>query len=78
MRTAIIGAGLVGRAWAISFARAGHDGRLWDRDPAALPAALAFVDGVLPDLAAQGLLRGAEPAATSTASSRCRERSSGT
>ena len=63
MRTAIIGAGLVGRAWAISFARAGHEVRLWDSDPAALPAALAFVDGVLPDLAAEGLLRGGAPAA---------------
>ncbi len=62
MRTAIIGAGLVGRAWAISFARAGHTVRLWDADPAALPAALAFIDGVLPDLAANGLLGGAEPA----------------
>lgn len=62
MRTAIIGAGLVGRAWAISFARAGHDVRLWDAEPAALPAALAFIDGVLPDLAADGLLGGAEPA----------------
>lgn len=63
MRTAIIGAGLVGRAWAISFARAGHEVRLWDRDPAALSAALAFADGVLPALAAQGLLRGSEPSA---------------
>ena len=63
MRTAIIGAGLVGRAWAISFARAGHAVRLWDRDPAALPAALAFIEGVLPDLAAAGLLNGDEPAA---------------
>ncbi|WP_237476504.1 3-hydroxyacyl-CoA dehydrogenase [Lichenibacterium dinghuense] len=63
MRTAIIGAGLVGRAWAISFARAGHEVRLWDRDPAAVPAALAFAEGVLPDLAAHGLLGGAEPAA---------------
>lgn len=63
MRTAIIGAGLVGRAWAISFARAGHEVRLWDRDHAALSAALAFAEGVLPDLAARDLLRGAEPAA---------------
>ncbi len=62
MRTAIIGAGLVGRAWAISFARAGHTVRLWDADPDALPAALAFIDGVLPDLAVNGLLGGAEPA----------------
>ena len=63
MRTAIIGAGLVGRAWAISFARAGHEVRLWDREPAAVPAALAFVAGVLPDLAAADLLGGSEPEA---------------
>ena len=37
-RTAIIGSGFVGRAWAISFARAGHEVALWDRDPAAPPA----------------------------------------
>ena len=33
MRTTIVGSGLIGRSWAISFARAGHDVRLWDRDP---------------------------------------------
>ncbi len=63
MKTAIIGAGLVGRAWAISFARAGHDVSLWDADPAALPAALAYVDTVLPDLAANDLLGGGAPGA---------------
>ena len=63
MKTAIVGAGFVGRAWAISFARAGHAVRLWDASPAALPAALAFIDGVLPDLAANGLLGGEAPAA---------------
>ena len=62
MRTTIIGAGFVGRAWAISFARAGHEVRLWDADARALPAALAFIDGVLPDLAANGLLGGDTPA----------------
>ena len=63
MKTAIIGAGFVGRAWAISFARAGHPVRLWDADASALPAALAFIDGVLPDLKTNGLLGGEEPAA---------------
>ena len=29
---AIIGTGFIGRAWAISFARAGHDVALWDED----------------------------------------------
>ena len=63
MKTTIIGAGLVGRAWAISFARGGHAVRLWDANADALPAALAFIDGVLPDLAAHGLLGGEAPAA---------------
>ena len=27
---AIIGAGLIGRAWAMVFARAGHSVRIWD------------------------------------------------
>jgi 3-hydroxyacyl-CoA dehydrogenase len=61
MKTAIIGAGFVGRAWAISFARAGHEVRLWDADPKALPTALHFIDDVLPDLEASGLLNGGTP-----------------
>ena len=32
---AIVGSGLVGRAWAITFARGGCDVRLWDTDPSA-------------------------------------------
>ena len=62
MRTAIIGAGFVGRAWAISFARAGHEVRLWDVAPAAVPAALGFIDKVLPDLESGDLLGGATSA----------------
>jgi L-arabinonolactonase len=34
-KIAIIGSGFVGRAWAISFARAGHEIDLWDEDPQA-------------------------------------------
>ena len=63
MRTAIVGSGFVGRAWAISFARAGHDVRLWDADPAAPGAALAFIAGILPDLQANDLLNGVTPEA---------------
>ena len=63
MQTAVIGTGFVGRAWAITFARAGHAVRLWDADPAALPKALDFIAAVLPDLAANDLLAGATPAA---------------
>lgn len=62
MRTTIVGSGLIGRSWAISFARAGHDVRLWDRDPKAPRAALEFAASVLPELAANGLLDGQEPA----------------
>ena len=62
-KVAIIGSGFVGRSWAISFARAGHDVALWDADPAAPAAALGFIDAILPDLAANDLLNGASPAA---------------
>lgn len=61
MRTAVIGSGFVGRAWAISFARAGHEVQIWDANAAALPAALDFIDGVLPDLQANDLLNGDKP-----------------
>lgn len=63
MKTAIIGLGLIGRSWAICFARAGHEVRLWDADPAAVGAAMAFIAQALPDLAVHGLLSGQEPAA---------------
>ena len=33
-KIAIIGAGLIGRAWAMVFARAGHPVKLWDADAA--------------------------------------------
>ena len=62
MKTTIIGAGFVGRAWAISFARAGHDVALWDADPDAPARALAFIETVLPDLAANDLLNDTAPA----------------
>ena len=63
MKIAIIGLGLIGRSWAITFARAGHDVRLWDADPAAAGAAVSFIAQTLPDLAAHGLLNGQEPSA---------------
>ncbi|HEX4259838.1 MAG TPA: 3-hydroxyacyl-CoA dehydrogenase [Acetobacteraceae bacterium] len=60
-RTAVIGAGLIGRSWAIVFARAGHDVALWDPAPEAADAARAFAADRLPDLAQAGLLGGAAP-----------------
>ncbi|RWM81530.1 MAG: 3-hydroxyacyl-CoA dehydrogenase [Mesorhizobium sp.] len=57
-KVAIIGSGFIGRAWAISFARAGHDVRMWDQSPAATEGAHDYIAGVLGDLAANDLLRG--------------------
>ena len=36
----VIGAGLIGRAWSMVFARAGHDVALYDGVDAALPVAM--------------------------------------
>jgi len=63
MKTAIIGCGFIGRAWAISFARAEHEVRIWDVDPLALPKALDFIADILPDLQANDLLNGQTPEA---------------
>ncbi len=61
-RVAIIGSGFIGRAWAISYARAGHDIVLWDAAAEAPDKAIDYIAGVLPELAANGLLGGFEPA----------------
>ena len=55
---AIVGAGFIGRAWAISFARAGHTIALWDGDASAPGKALSYIEKLLPDLEAQDLLNG--------------------
>ncbi|RUW64036.1 3-hydroxyacyl-CoA dehydrogenase [Mesorhizobium sp. M7A.F.Ca.US.008.03.1.1] len=55
---AIVGSGFIGRAWAISFARAGHDVRMWDQSPAATGGARDYIAGVLGDLVQNDLLRG--------------------
>ena len=60
-RVAIVGSGFIGRAWAISFARAGHDVVLWDAVPDAPNRAIDYIAGVLPELSANGLLGGYEP-----------------
>jgi L-gulonate 3-dehydrogenase len=57
-KVAIVGSGFIGRAWAISFARAGHDVRMWDQSPAATGGARDYIASVLGDLAANDLLRG--------------------
>jgi 3-hydroxyacyl-CoA dehydrogenase len=55
-RVAVIGTGLVGRAWAISFARAGHEVSLFDEVRDAPEKALAFMHAAVPELASNGLL----------------------
>lgn len=55
---ACVGSGLIGRAWAIVFARAGHEVRLWDEQPDAPHAARAFAAEMLPELERLGLIDG--------------------
>ncbi|RUW85600.1 3-hydroxyacyl-CoA dehydrogenase, partial [Mesorhizobium sp. M8A.F.Ca.ET.023.01.1.1] len=43
-QVAIVGSGFIGRAWAISFARAGHDVRMWDQSRAATGGARDYID----------------------------------
>ena len=54
-KIAIIGAGLIGRAWAMVFARAGHPVKLWDADVAAVPNALALMEEALKEAKGFGL-----------------------
>ena len=61
-RIAIIGAGLIGRAWSISFARGGHEVRIYDEFAGAAAKAAQFAVESLPALAAEGLLDGQDPA----------------
>lgn len=52
---AIIGSGLIGRAWALVFARAGWTATLYDAAPGAAEAALRLVGEGLDELARHGL-----------------------
>ena len=53
---AVIGAGLIGRAWSIVFARAGFSVTLWDQFSLQTTQALAFIGDRLPELRSAGLL----------------------
>jgi len=55
-QVAVIGAGLIGRAWSIVFARAGFEVALWDQFPQTVQPALDFIAERLPELRANGLL----------------------
>lgn len=62
VNTAIVGSGFIGRAWAISFARAGATVRLWDQADGAAEKAIGYISGVLDELARNDLLSGESPA----------------
>ena len=55
-KIAIIGSGLIGRAWAISFSRAGYNVHMTDIDKQALSTSLNLLQSSLKDLATHNLL----------------------
>jgi 3-hydroxyacyl-CoA dehydrogenase len=55
-KVAVIGAGLIGRAWCIVFARAGFQVSLWDQFPLQTTLAQTFLADRLPELRGAGLL----------------------
>lgn len=56
-KVAIIGAGLIGRAWAMVFARAGHTVKLYDNTPGATDKAIGLIREGLEELQQFGLIR---------------------
>jgi len=58
-RVAIVGSGLIGRAWAIVFARADREVTLFDSDPTQVDRALRVIESNLRDLETQGLIHSA-------------------
>ncbi len=57
-KIAIVGSGLIGRAWAITFARAGHEIRLYDQAAGQAEKAIAFAREMAAPLEKEGLLNG--------------------
>ena len=55
---AVVGCGLIGRAWAVSFARGGLQVALYDPEPGVAEAAAQALPAILDDLAAADLLQG--------------------
>jgi len=61
-KIAVIGSGLIGRAWTMVFARAGHSVKVFDNVPGAVDKALALIATSLGELKDTGLIN-EEPAA---------------
>ncbi len=60
-KVTIVGSGFIGRAWAITFARAGCSVTMWDEANDASGKALDFIKDVLTELEANDLLQGRSP-----------------
>ena len=60
-KIALVGLGLVGRAWAVSFARAGHEVAIWDERPEAIDDALRLRQPRAARPRRHDLLRGEPP-----------------
>lgn len=58
-KIAIIGSGLIGRAWAMVFARAGHPVKMYDTAPGAVEKALGLIEEGLGELKNAGLINDA-------------------
>ncbi|HEV8262683.1 MAG TPA: 3-hydroxyacyl-CoA dehydrogenase [Burkholderiales bacterium] len=56
-KVAIIGTGLIGRAWAMVFARAGHSVKLYDSAPGATDKAIGLITEGLEELQQFGLIK---------------------
>lgn len=63
-RVAVVGVGLIGRAWAMVFARAGHEVAIYDTVPGASAQAMELIRAGLDDLARHGLAH--DPAAAAS------------
>ena len=57
-KVAVVGAGLIGRAWSMVFARAGLSVSLWDKMDGVAEGAMGLIAGSLADLHAAGLVQG--------------------
>ncbi len=55
-KISIIGTGLIGRAWAMVFARAGHAVKIWDNEPDATTRALTLIEQALREQKRFGLI----------------------
>ena len=60
MKAAIVGSGLIGRAWAVVFARGGAEVALWDQDLPQVERAGSAIAVALKDMAEAGLIENPE------------------